>query len=170
MYETTKKLALAFVQIVFMAERASRGQANWGIRRVECGWPGSNWQSRHLVIGQVKVRLSDISVEMGGGLYPLGDSPQKELFRKLDQKVDLAGDPYFEFAKSHLSQDDFAFWLHTKKKLWSEYDSKNGETFAVAVRAPGSGLLVQDGAHRLALKSLRGELSCSLSISLWTLK
>ena len=170
MFDTTKKLAFAFSQILFMAERASRGQASWGIRRVECGWPGSNWQSQHLLIGQVKVRLSDIFVEMGGTVYPLGDSPQTELFRKLDQKIHLEGDPYFEFAKKHLSQDDFDFWLDTKKKLWAEFDSKNEEVFAVAVRAPGSRLLVQDGAHRLALKSLRGESSCTVSISLWALK
>ena len=108
-----------------------------------------------------------ILVENWGKIYKLGACPQKEFFRKLDCGEDLQADPYYTESKERLDEAAFNAWLSVKLELWENFNQDPRDFTPIAIRCSIGQFIVQDGAHRLSLRSLRGYNSHTLGIGLW---
>jgi hypothetical protein len=139
------------------------------VRIIECGWPDSRWKSRFLVIGSLQLHESQIFTKVENKLFSLQDSPQRQFFQYLDQGDDSRNLYYYKVARQTLNDEDFAFWLRTKTQLWEEFDVEAGEFTPVGILKFNQNLVVEDGAHRLALRSVRGFQNHRLAISVWSL-
>lgn len=139
------------------------------VRIIECGWPDSRWKSRFLVIGSLQLHESKIFTKVENKLFSLHDSPQRQFFQNLDQREDFSNLYYYKVANHILNDEDFAFWLRTKTHLWEEFNVESEEFTPVGVLEINQNLIVEDGAHRLALRSLRGFQNHRVTISVWSL-
>jgi hypothetical protein len=75
---------------------------------------------------------------------------------------------YYKVARQILNDENFAFWLRTKTRLWEEFNVDSGEFTPVGILKFNHHLIVEDGAHRLALRSLRGIQNHRVDISVWS--
>ena len=164
-----KKTSHAFLQIVLFFSMFLKADGKLDVRIIECGWPDSRWKSRFLVIGSLQLHESKIFTKVENKLFSLQDSPQRQLFQNLDQREDISNLYYYKVANHILNDEDFAFWLRTKTHLWEEFNVESEEFTPVGVLQINQNLIVEDGAHRLALRSLRGFQNHRVTISVWSL-
>lgn len=139
------------------------------VRIMECGWPDSRWKSKFLVIGSLNLHESQIFTKVENKLFSLHGSPQRQLFQNLDHRDDFSNLYYYKVARRTLNDEDFAFWLRTKTHLWEEFNVGSEEFTPVGILKFNQKLIVEDGAHRLALRSLRGLQNHRVAISIWSL-
>jgi hypothetical protein len=161
-----KKFFFSLFQLMFFTAGVLKGECRFGPTVVVGDWPHSEWRSRFLILGTTIVAEERIFVENWGKIYRLGACPQKEFFRKLDAGEDIHADPYYLESKKRLDADAFQAWLCLKLELWQNFKQDPGDFTPIAVRRSMRQFLVQDGAHRLSLRSLRGNESHILGIKL----
>jgi hypothetical protein len=163
-----KKTSHALLQIVLFFSMFLKADGKLDVRIVECGWPDSRWKSRFLVIGSLHLHESQIFTKVENKLFSLQDSPQRQFFQNLDQRGDFSNLYYYKVARQILNDENFAFWLRTKTRLWEEFNVDSGEFTPVGILKFNHHLIVEDGAHRLALRSLRGIQNHRVDISVWS--
>lgn len=120
-----------------------------------------------MILGELILKDSETYTEVDGKMYPLDTCPQRNFFEKLDRNKRLASDPYYLLAKSTLDEADFEFWLETRKNLWTNFIVDTADFTPIATMNLEGKFVVVDGAHRLALRSLRGHPSHRVALSLW---
>jgi hypothetical protein len=162
-----RKVLFSLSQIIFFTAGILEGKSRFGPRVVVGDWPHSKSPARYLILGTAIIAEDKIFVENWGKLYRLGACPQKEFFRKLNCGEDIRTDPYYIESKERLDSSEFDAWLHLKLELWRNFNKDPRDFTAIAVRRSMRRFLVQDGAHRLSLSSLRGSDSHVLGIGLW---
>jgi hypothetical protein len=162
-----RKAVFSLVQVAFFALGIPKGNCRFRPRVVVGDWSHSKRRAKYLIVGTVIVDEDQVFVENWGEIYKLGASPQKEFFRKLEYGEDIHGDPYYIKTKQQLDAVAFKAWLHLKLELWENFKPDHRDFTPVAVRQSDRRFLVQDGAHRLSLRSLRGYNSHTLGIGLW---
>jgi hypothetical protein len=145
-----------------------KARGKFRIRIIECGWPDSRWKSRFLIIGTVNLDENQILTKVDNKLFKLDESPQRQLFKLLDQGKNLNESYYYKVAKRVLNDEDFDFWLRTKTHLWEGFNVDEEAFTPVGILTLNRCLIVEDGAHRLALRSLRGLRSHRVAISIWS--
>jgi hypothetical protein len=136
---------------------------------IETGWPDSKWRNRFLKVGELCIKENELFTKVEGRLYNLARCPQRDFFEKLDHGKSLDNDQYYLLAKQQLDAADFEFWLETRKSLWLNFSEDDSDFKPIVAMSPSGKFLIEDGAHRLALRSLRGYLSHRVALSLWTL-
>ena len=165
-----KRVLFAIGQTHFFLWKLVRGEVKLGVQILRCGWPNSRWESKYLVLGQVKVHESEILLELGGSLFSLRHSPQRDLFLKISSGDEIGSTRYGVHAKKHLSPEDYDFWVRTKLELQDSYNPALEDSVAVVSRRFGKGYVVQDGAHRLALRNLNGQVWEWVWLSIWSFR
>jgi len=163
---TTKRIGFSLVQAAFFAFEILRGKGRFRPRIVVGDWPYSEQRTKYLILGTMLVDEEQILVENWGKIYKLGACPQKEFFRKLDCGEDVQADPYYNETKEQLDYTAFEAWLRVKTELWESFNQEPGDFTPIAIRHSIRQFVVQDGAHRLSLRSLRGYNSHRLGIGL----
>lgn len=158
------------VQAMFFIVGLLKGKCRFRPMVVEGDWPNSEWRARYFVLGTTMVAEERILVENWGKIYRLGTCPQKEFFRKLDSGDDIRTDPYYLESKARLDDVTFEAWLRLKLELWQDFNEDPRRFIPIAVRRSMREFMVQDGAHRLSLRSLRGYDPHILGIGLWEYK
>lgn len=164
-----KKTSHALLQIALFFSMFLKADGKLDVRIIECGWPDSRWKSRFLVIGSLQLHESQIFTKVENKLFSLHDSPQRQFFQNLDQRENFSNLYYYKVARQSLNDEDFAFWLQTKTQLWEEFDVESEEFTPVGILKFDQKLIVEDGAHRLALRSVRGFQNHRVTISVWSL-
>ena len=154
--------------MVAWALQSQKKKGRFALRIVECGWPGK-WSSKFLTIGELSLKETEIFTKVEGRLHSLNDCPQKDFFRTLDQASELRSDPYFQLAETTLSTDDFDFWLESRQNLWKNFQAGDPAFFPIVTMTSKGVFVVEDGAHRLALESLRGKEVFRVRLSLWAM-
>jgi len=165
-----RKFLFSLVQAIFFTVGVFIGRCRFGPTVVVGDWPHSEWRATYFILGTTMVAEERIFVENWGKLYRLSACPQKEFFRKLDSGEDIHSDPYYLETKERLDVATFEAWLRFKLELWQNFKENPREFTPIAVRRSMRQFLVQDGAHRLSLRSLRGNDSHILGIALWESK
>lgn len=163
-----KKVVFAIFQACTFLSEYHKRNGRFDIRIVETGWPNSKWRNRFLIVGHLSIIESEICTKVEGELYPLDKCPQRDYFEKLDRGWSLENDPYYLLAKSSLDVADFEFWLDTRRILWLNSLADEADFTPIATMNAGGKFVVEDGAHRLALRSLRGHISHRVALSLWS--
>ena len=133
---------------------------------VECGWPGSKTQ-KFLTIGTLRLADEQLFTDSCGKRQTVISCPQKELFRKLLSGESIFVDPYFKWSKERDSDFAFQAWLDAKLKLIETFDPSDESFYPIVAKLPSGGYLLQDGAHRLAIKSLAGQREFEVSLGIW---
>lgn len=164
-----KKTFHALLQIALFFSMFLKADGKIDVRVIECGWPNSRWKSRFVMIGSLHIDERHIFTKVENKLFSLQDSPQRQFFQRLDQREDLSDVHYYKVAKQILNDEDFAFWIRTKTSLWEKFNVEAAEFTPVGILNFNHQLIVEDGAHRLALRSLRGYKSHRVAISVWSL-
>jgi len=164
---TTRRIGFSLVQVTLFAFEILRGKCRFRPRIVVGDWPHSDQRTKYLILGTMIVDEEQILVENWGKLYKLGACPQKEFFRKLDCGEDVQADPYCTETRERLDEAQFNAWLSLKLELWENFNQEPRYFTPIAVRHSMRRFVVQDGAHRLSLRSLRGYTSHTLGIGLW---
>lgn len=165
-----KEIGFSIVQLWYFSIELSRGSATFHPEVVEGDWPHSKRRAKFLVLGTIQVKDEDVYTQLWETTYKLSSSPQKEFFRKLDSGLDIETDPYYLSARERLDEDTFDQWLRDRLSLWENYRKDPWEAQAIAVRVSKTGYMVEDGAHRLSLRSLDGFSSHVLRLRLWSFK
>jgi hypothetical protein len=164
-----KRTFFAIFQVFTFFLEYFKRNGRFELNIIQTGWPGSKWRNRFLTIGELILPENDLFVSVEGCLYPLSQCPQREFFTRLDQNEGLSQNRYYLLAKTTLDESEFNFWLETRRSLLLTFND-DGADFTPIVTKTARGLfVVQDGAHRLALKSLRGSSEYRVKISIWTL-
>ena len=165
-----KKLGFLVVQISWFLKEIFNitrgGHARFAPRIVECGWPGEKLQ-RFLLIGEIDVPEEEIFTRSCDGLFRINSCPQRELFRKLSEGESLLEDPYYKWSLQNDDEVAFRSWLNAKHKLFNGFDVTDQSFRPIVVKSSKGVYLLQDGAHRLALQSLRGQTVFTVAISVW---
>lgn len=164
---TTTRIGFSLVQAAFFAFEILRGRCRFRPRIVLGGWPDSEQRTKYLILGTMLVDEEQILVENWGKIYKLEACPQKEFFRKLDCGEDVQADPYYNETKEQLDHTAFEAWLRGKMELWESFSQEPRDFTPIAIRHSIRRFVVQDGAHRLSLRSLRGYKAHTLGIGLW---
>jgi hypothetical protein len=162
-----KKVLFLLVQLFFFTLEALKGNCRLRPRVVVGDWPHSKSRVKYFILGTMTVSEDRILVENWGRIYELRACPQKEFFRKLDCGEHIQTDPYFDECAKRLDDTDFTAWLNDRLELWESFNKESREFIPIAIRYSNRQFIVQDGAHRLSLRSLRGHDSHLLGISLW---
>lgn len=163
-----KRLLFATYQALVFLIEVLRGRAELKLEVVDTGWPDSRWKSRFLIIGYRDVTQNQIFMRVGGTLYPLESCPQKEFFRSLKLGLELESNYYYSVARRELGEEELTSWIQQKTKLMSDYTSTPWQFSAIVVRKSKDCLIVEDGAHRLALSNLNGTPIHKVGVSLWS--
>lgn len=166
---STRRIGFSLVQIAFFAFEFLRKKCRFRPRIVVGDWSYSEQRTKYLIIGTMLVDEEQILVENWGKLYKLGACPQKEFYRKLDCGEDVQADPYYIETKERLDHTAFEAWLRVKTELWENFNQEPRDFTPIAIRHSIRHFIVQDGAHRLSLRSLRGYNFHVLGIGLWVL-
>jgi hypothetical protein len=87
----------------------------------------------------------------------------------LDRGEVLSQDSYYLLAKTSLDQAEFSWWEETRRNLWLNFDVDGTDFTPIVTKTAGGVFVVEDGAHRMALKSLCGSSDFRVKISIWTL-
>lgn len=162
---TIRKLAFAIIQACrFTFYTLPRG-GKFHLRVLECGWP--EWRTKYLVIGTADIRSKDLYLEVLGDFWPLDESPQKWFFKRLEDGEELHQDIYWQKVRAFLNEEEFENWEARKRHLLQNFDVDLSVELPIAVIKRNGVFIVQDGAHRLALRSLRGRETHTVAISLW---
>jgi hypothetical protein len=156
------------MQIALFFSMFLKADGKLDVRIIECGWPDSRWTSRFLIIGSLQLHECQIFTKVEDKLFSLHDSPQKQFFQNLDQGDDFSNVYYYKVARQILNDEEFAFWLRTKTLLWKEFNADSEEFTPVGILKFNRHLIVEDGAHRLALRSLSGFQNHRVAISVWS--
>lgn len=157
-------------QLWYYTLEFSRGRATFRPEIVQGDWSHSKRRAKFLVLGTSRVKDENIDVRLWDTPHKLSNCPQKEFFRKLDRGIDIESDPYYLLARERLDQEAFDAWLGDRLALWKNYRNEPWEAQAIAVRVSKTGYLVEDGAHRLSLRSLDGFSTHALRLRLWSFK
>ena len=163
-----KKLVHACYQSALFLSLIGRADAVLGVKVVECGWPDSRWRSRFLVIGCVELHESKIYTKVEDKLFLLNQSPQRAFFESLDSEKLISDNYYFKVAEKSLNDEDFRFWLRTKTELWESFDVDEKDFLPVGILRHKGDFIVEDGAHRLALRSIKGLRFTRVAVSIWS--
>ena len=164
---TAKKLIFSLFQLWIFLKLVLQGKGRFGPKVLECGWPGSKWQSKFLIVGSVVIPDSHIYLRVEDRDYLLEESPQRVFFQKLRQGIGVSNDYYFCVAQRLLDEKDLSYWFETKVELASTFSSKTSPFTPIGVCLAKNYFVIEDGAHRLALSSLMGQTAHRLSVSLW---
>lgn len=162
-----KKILFSAFQVSTFFVGAARGNAQLGARFVECDWPHSKSRRKFLIIGTLNVDEKKIRIKIGNELYPIRKSPQRQFFKDLDAGVPFGATQYFELVTSLYGDIDFDQWFGDKVRLWEEFIPETLDFTPVSVRTVRGLYIVEDGAHRLALSSLRGVERFDMGVSIW---
>lgn len=165
-----KKFLYSVVQVIIFVIGVLKGKCRFRPMVVEGDWPNSEWRTRYFIVGTTIVAEERILVENWGKIYRLETCPQKEFFRKLDSGEDIRTDSYYLESKARLDDVTFEAWLRSKLELWQDFNESPRKFIPIAVRRSIREFMVQDGAHRLSLRSLRGNHFHTLGIRLWEYK
>lgn len=163
-----KKVVYSIFQAYAFLKEYRKRSGRFDIRVIETGWPNSKWQNKFLIVGHLSLKESDICIKVQGKLYSLDNCPQRDFFEKLDCSRSLENDSYYLLAKSSLEASDFEFWLDTRRILWLNFLADEHDFTPIATMNASGKFVVEDGAHRLALRNLRGHLSHQVALSLWS--
>jgi len=164
---TTRRIGFLLVQVTFFAFEILRGKCRFRPRIVVGDWPHSEQRTKYLILGTMVVDDEQILVENWGKIYKLGACPQKEYFRKLDCGEDVQADPYWTESKERLDEAQFNAWLRDRLELWENFNREPRDFTPIAIWHSNRHFMIEDGAHRLALRSLRSCNSHTLGIRLW---
>lgn len=162
-----RKVIFSLVQVAFFTFEILKGNCRFRPRVVVGDWSHSEWRAKYLILGTMIVDEEQIFVENWGKIYKLGACPQKEFFRKLDCGEDIQADPYYTESMERLDVAAFEAWLLVKLELWESFNQDPRDFTPIAIRHSIGHFVVQDGAHRLSLRSLRGHNSHMLGVGLW---
>ena len=162
-----RKVIFSLAQVAFFTIEIVKGNCRFGPRVVLGDWSHSEWRTKYFILGTMVVDEEQILVENWGKIYKLAVCPQKEFFRKLDCGEDVQADPYYTESMKRLNVVAFEAWLRVKLELWENFNQDPRDFTPIAVRHSMRRFVVQDGAHRLSLRSLRGYNSHTLGIGLW---
>lgn len=163
-----KKLIFSVYQASGFIVQIFRGTAHFAPRIIECDWPHSQSRRRFFIIGVLDVHESALRIRLDGVLYPTTICPQRMFFQELDQGKIVESTSYYGLVTRLYHDVDFDEWFRDKLTLWENFRFDDSEFTPVAVRASKDIYIVEDGAHRLALKSLRGIENHLVGISLWS--
>lgn len=108
-----------------------------------------------------------VFVKIVDNLYRLNDCPQRDFFKDLDLGATIVESNYYLLVSSLYDDVDFDEMFRDKAKMWKNFDPDLWNTTPVAIRTAKNTYVVEDGAHRLALRSLRGYSLHRVGISLW---
>ncbi len=164
-----RKLLFSAYQVGMFFYEYLRGGAEFRPRMVQFGWPETPWQGKFLVIGSLQVAETMLLTKVGESVYSIGQCPQKAFFQKLSQGQGIENDFYYKFNKQSLRESEFDLWLRTREQLLKEFNPLDREFLPVVVRISRMKFIVEDGAHRLSLRSLHGISSHRVEISIWYL-
>jgi hypothetical protein len=164
-----KKVLFSAYQVGMFFLDYVNGEAKFRPRIVKFGWPGTPWQGKFLVIGSMQVEETMLFTQVGDLLCNLSECPQRVFFQRLSEGQDLESDFYFSANKRALEESEFSLWLETRRELLEKFDALDSGFSPVVVRSSRKKFIVEDGAHRLSLKSLRGIRTHRVEISVWYL-
>lgn len=163
----TRKFLFGLFQISGFLGELLKGRARIRPRRVVCDWPHNEHRRQFLVLGDVRLREDEIFIKIGRDTLPLSQCPQVRFFEQLDEGLEPSETSYFKLVASLDYQVNISEWFQDKKILWSTF-SPDSENFSpVAVKTNRKTFIVEDGAHRLALRQLRGYNVHDVAISFW---
>ena len=155
------------IQVAFFARGIVKGTCRFGPRIVMGDWSHSEKRTKYFILGTMVVNEEEILVENWGKIYPLARCPQREFYRKLDCGEHIQADPYYAESMKRLNVAEFEAWLRVKLELWENFKQDPKEFTPIAVRYSKTHFMVQDGAHRLSLRSLSGIDNHELGIGFW---
>jgi hypothetical protein len=162
-----RRIVNSVVQVTFFTFGILKGNCHFRPRVVVGGWSHSEWRSKYFIIGTMIIDEEQILVENWGDIYKLGACPQKEFFRKLDCGEVVQADPYYTESKERLDDATFNSWFRDRLELWENFNQEPKDFIPIAIRHSNSHFVIQDGAHRLSLRSLRGYNSHTVGIGIW---
>jgi hypothetical protein len=162
-----RKVIFSLVQVAFFTIGILKGNCRFRPRVVMGDWSHSEWRAKYFIIGTMIIDEEQIFVENWGKKYNLGECPQKDFFRKLDCGEVVQADPYYIESKERLDDAAFKTWFRDRLELWENFNQESRDFTPIAIRHSNRHFVIQDGAHRLSLRSLRGYNSHTLGIGLW---
>ena len=162
-----KKVIFSFIQANLFLYEPVRGKGQLDLRVVSCSWPGDDSVTRFLVLGTMTLPAESIFTKVSGALYPLNSSPQREFFSKLEEGADMRDNLYYSVGRSLLNDQEFQVWLDRRSSLLWDFSPSDPEFLPVVVRRNSKQYVIEDGAHRLSLRSLRGFESHKVGIGIW---
>ncbi len=163
-----RRIVNSVVQATYFTFEILRGKCRFRPRIVVGDWPHSDQRTKYLIFGTMIVDEEQILVENWGKLYKLGACPQKEFFRKLDCGDDVQADPYYNETKERLDDVQFNEWFRNRLELWKNFKQEPTDFIPIGIRYSTNYFVIQDGAHRLSIRSLRGYTFHTLGVKLWS--
>jgi len=163
-----KRLIFSFLQAAAFLRKFFQGNGTFSIQVIVGDWPHSKCRRRFLVIGYVNLIESEIIVQIGEKYYQLSQSPQIEFFRNLDEGIKIDETSYYALLQPLFDDArDLEHSLLDKYRLWEKFEPNCQASTPVVTQSARKCFIVEDGAHRLALQSLRGITSHRVAISIW---
>lgn len=164
-----RKVMFAGFQTLFFVFETARGRGSLSPQVVEVDWSHSYHRRRFGIIGYLQLCDDQILIKTGSEITKIIDCPQRKFFHDLDSGVQLEDTEYFELVRALDYGVDYRQWFDDKVLLWKTFDPSSYEVLPIVVLGKGGKFIVEDGAHRLALMSLRGERKFRVGVSVWFL-
>jgi hypothetical protein len=162
-----RKVLFSCFQVLLFTYEIARGQAKLSPEIVEVDWSHSPRRRKFVIIGCLKLTEEQIRIKTGTTLSTISDCPQKKFFADLNAGIQLEDTDYAKLVRSLNYGVDYDKWFEDKLLLWKTFDPEAREVLPIAVRRGRGDFIVEDGAHRLALLSLKGDKTFRVGVSIW---
>jgi len=164
-----RKVIFSGFQLLSFVFEILRGRGSLSPQIMKVDWSDSHHRRRFVIIGTLELLDDQILIKTGNHITGIADSPQRNFFCDLSSGMSPENTDYFKLVRALEYQVDYGKWFSDKVLLWRTFDPNSREVLPIVVRRKDGKFEVEDGAHRLALLSLRGAKKYRVGVSVWFL-